>query len=102
LHNKSIVELAKQTGNMKAAFSLVALAASALAANVPRWGKGGETTTIVTYETTTVCPVTSTYTEKGTTYEVTKLTTSTITVTSCRAETAADGGVPQSRSRVPQ
>ncbi|KAH8895138.1 hypothetical protein GQ53DRAFT_78425 [Thozetella sp. PMI_491] len=70
---------------MKAALSLLALAASALAlepANVARWGKGHETT-VVTYETTTVCPVTITTTGKGTTYEITKWTTSTITVTSC-------------------
>jgi hypothetical protein len=73
---------------MKAVLSLLALAVSTVAlvpAQVVERGQGhgGHETTVVTYETTTVCPVTITTTGKGTTYEVTKWTTSTITVTSC-------------------
>ena len=58
---------------MKAALSLLCLAASALAAApalAPRWGNpggGGDwDTTVVTYVTTTVCPITETTTGKGT------------------------------------
>jgi hypothetical protein len=81
---------------MRAALSLFALAASALAANIPRVAERGlsgrtyghdkpddepdcETVTtkvIVTY--TTVCPVTSTVTEPGHTYKTTYTTTSTV------------------------
>lgn len=49
---------------MKAALSLLALAASALADKVARWK---DETTVVTYVTTTVCPVTETSTGAGTT-----------------------------------
>jgi hypothetical protein len=49
---------------MKAVFSVLALAGSALAGHGGGgWGYG--TSTIVTYETTTVCPVTSTITKGG-------------------------------------
>jgi len=78
---------------MKAALSLVALAASALAARLPAVPRGEllgrtydhnpepdcETVTtkvIVTY--TTVCPVTETYTKPGHTYTTTYTTTSTV------------------------
>lgn len=84
---------------MRAALSLFALAASALAANIPRdghyewsdgqakpyqpekWCNHGECQTktthiIVTY--TTICPVTSTVTEPGHTYKTTYTTTSTV------------------------
>lgn len=73
---------------MRAAFSLFAFAATALAANIPRTypkGGGGKdkpkwetvvTEVIVTY--TTVCPVTETYTKPGTTYTSTYTTTSTV------------------------
>ncbi|KAI1842705.1 hypothetical protein JX265_002689 [Neoarthrinium moseri] len=65
---------------MKAVFSLLALAGSALAG----YGHGeGHETTLTTYETTTVCPITSTITKGGSTYVQTAYTTSTITVTSC-------------------
>ncbi len=47
-----------------------------------------ETTTMVTYTTTTTCPVTSTYSQNSTTYYSTMLSTSTLTVTSCK------GGCP--------
>ncbi|PHH90587.1 hypothetical protein CDD83_3231 [Cordyceps sp. RAO-2017] len=74
-------------------FALLALAASALGDRLqPRHGypEHGEepaptkTTELVTYTTTTVCPVTSTVTSKGTTYWQTHLTTSTLTVTECK------------------
>jgi len=72
---------------MRAALSLVAFAATALAGNIPRtYNKGGDkdkpkwetvvTEVIVTY--TTVCPVTQTYTKPGTTYTSTYTTTSTV------------------------
>jgi hypothetical protein len=76
---------------MRAVFSLVALAASALAANIPVMGPRGlvgrtnqpqedcETRTtkvIVTY--TTVCPVTETVTKPGHTYTTVYTTTSTV------------------------
>jgi hypothetical protein len=79
---------------MKAALSLLALAASALAANLPPRGDRAlvdrtygheqpepdcETVTtevIVTY--TTVCPTTETVTEPGHTYTTTYTTTSTV------------------------
>ncbi len=75
---------------MRAAFSLLALAASALAANIPLKGlvdrtNGGKpeedcvtltTKVIVTY--TTVCPVTETVTKPGHTYTSTYTTTSTV------------------------
>lgn len=83
---------------MKAAFSLLALAASALAANLPPRGErelvdrtyGHEkpqpqpepdcetvtTEVVVTY--TTVCPTTETVTEPGHTYTTTYTTTSTV------------------------
>ena len=47
---------------MKAAFSLLALAATVLAQGLelaPRW-PSGTTTTMTTYTTTTYCPVTTT------------------------------------------
>jgi hypothetical protein len=50
---------------MKFSIGLLGLAVSAIAAQVdPRWA--GDTTTVTTYTTTTVCPYTSTVTEKGT------------------------------------
>jgi hypothetical protein len=86
---------------MKAALSLLALAGSALAANIPprgeralvdrTYGHGGKdkpdhggcdacdtvtTSVIVTY--TTVCPVTETVTKPGHTYKTTYTTTSTV------------------------
>jgi hypothetical protein len=85
---------------MKAALSLLALAGSALAANIPPRGErelvgrtydhGGKdkpghgcdacdtvtTSVIVTY--TTVCPVTETVTKPGHTYKTTYTTTSTV------------------------
>jgi hypothetical protein len=87
---------------MRAAFSLIALAATALAANIPvrgerglvdrTYGHGGKDTpdkgkpdedcetittkVIVTY--TTVCPVTETHTKPGHTYTTTFTTTSTV------------------------
>lgn len=74
---------------MRAALSLLALAASALAANIPARGRAllgrtrpredCETITtkvIVTY--TTVCPVTKTHTKPGHTYTTTYTTTSTV------------------------
>ena len=80
---------------MRAAFSLLALAASALAANIPLKGERGlvdrtngghdepepdcvtlTTKVVVTY--TTVCPVTETVTKPGHTYTSTYTTTSTI------------------------
>ncbi|OJD35401.1 extracellular proline-rich protein [Diplodia corticola] len=52
-------------------------------------GTGGygttETATMTTFTTVTTCPVTSTKTDHGSTYITTSLTTSTITVTSCKA-----------------
>jgi len=52
---------------MKFAYSLLALVASAFAADVdPRWLDDKKTTTLTTYTTTTVCPVTTTVTDKGT------------------------------------
>jgi hypothetical protein len=52
---------------MKAALSLLALAATALANVVPKWDTDKtETTTMTTYTTVTTCPVTTTTTEKGT------------------------------------
>ncbi|RDA94317.1 hypothetical protein CP533_3796 [Ophiocordyceps camponoti-saundersi (nom. inval.)] len=76
-------------------FALLALAASALGDYVkPDEGYNKktdvETTTMVTYTTTTVCPVTSTVTDKGTTYWKTDLTTSTLTITECHG---CGGGV---------
>ncbi|PFH56234.1 hypothetical protein XA68_16852 [Ophiocordyceps unilateralis] len=74
-------------------FALLALATSALGNYVkPEWGNkpDTETTTMVTYTTTTVCPVTSTVTDKGTTYWKTDLTTSTLTITECHG---CGGGV---------
>ncbi|KAK7397644.1 hypothetical protein QQX98_012988 [Neonectria punicea] len=82
---------------MKYSATLLLLAASALANQVQRRGdeyEGGgydegdygydeETKTLTTYTTVTTCPVTSTYTEEGTTYCITELTTSTIVVTDC-------------------
>ncbi len=75
---------------MRAAFSLLALAASALAANIPLKGERGlvdrtkpeedcvtlTTKVVVTY--TTVCPVTETVTKPGHTYTNTYTTTSTV------------------------
>ncbi|KAF7562010.1 hypothetical protein G7046_g2129 [Stylonectria norvegica] len=70
---------------MKYSATLLAFAASALAYGDEKRGEDYEEkeTTLTTYTTTTVCPVTSTYTEEGTTYCVTDLTTSTVTVTEC-------------------
>jgi hypothetical protein len=54
---------------MKFSVAILALAASALGYDLEvRGGHKGEaeTTTLVTYTTVTTCPVTSTYTEKGT------------------------------------
>lgn len=56
---------------MKACFTILALASSALASNLARGGggddKGGDkyTTVKTAYETTTVCPVTYTTTKGG-------------------------------------
>ena len=70
---------------MKAVFSLLALATTALAANVPRNGYPQQpppsyvaTTTQVEVTYTTVCPVTSTYTKGGETHYTTYTTTSTV------------------------
>lgn len=71
---------------MKASLSLVALASSALAANVGRFNNKGEhggdkyhvTTTEVFVTYTTYCPVTETHSEGGKTYYSTFTTTSTI------------------------
>ena len=70
---------------MKASLSLVALASSALAANVGRWDKGygeggyGHVATTEVYVTyTTYCPVTETHYEGGKTYYSTYTTTSTV------------------------
>jgi hypothetical protein len=74
---------------MKADFTILALATAAFA-NVleARW----PATTLTTYTTTTVCPVTSTHTEGGHTQVITTLTTSTITVTACHGcETTVEG-----------
>ncbi|KAH6681642.1 hypothetical protein B0J14DRAFT_219654 [Halenospora varia] len=71
---------------MKAVFSLIALAATALAQDILPRGDRGDTPKSVTQTvitTTTVCPITSTYTEHGKTSIVTYLTTSTLTITSC-------------------
>jgi len=59
---------------MKAVFTLFALAGVGLASK-------DHFTTLTTYVSTTVCPVTSTKYEHGTTAYITKLTTSTITLT---------------------
>ena len=51
---------------MKAAFSLLALAASVFAENVAILDERNDVTqTLTTYYTTTVCPITSTKTEAG-------------------------------------
>lgn len=74
---------------MRATLAILALATTALA-NVleARW----PVTTMTTYTTTTVCPVTSTYTQGGKTQIITSLTTSTITVTACQGcETTVEG-----------
>jgi hypothetical protein len=75
---------------MRAALSLVALAASALGANIPRaedkalYDRHGGGDSHVTYTTavivtyTTVCPVTDTVTKPGSTYVTTYTTTSTV------------------------
>lgn len=64
---------------MKAFFAIMGLASLASA------GGGGYNyhTGTTIYETTTVCPITQTYTTSGSTYEETQYTTSTITVTEC-------------------
>jgi hypothetical protein len=85
---------------MKAVLSLLALAASALAANaaapgakVARGGGGEDwTTTEWVWTTTTVCPYTSTITGPASTYEVTTYITSTVTVTSCGGGKCGGGG----------
>lgn len=51
---------------MKAAFTLLAFAASALARNVAKWDDQTTTETLTTYTTVTTCPVTTTTTDKGT------------------------------------
>jgi hypothetical protein len=49
---------------MKAVFSLLALAAVAVAQDlVPKWNTGETTTTLTTFTTFTTCPVTSTTVE---------------------------------------
>ncbi|KAG4030516.1 hypothetical protein MFRU_012g02490 [Monilinia fructicola] len=79
---------------MKAAFALLALATSTLAQGLQeRWYSNPpgyssppvetDTTTWTTFTSTTICPVTSTTTEKGTTKWVTTIATSTVVVTSC-------------------
>ncbi|KAI9645775.1 hypothetical protein NHQ30_005208 [Ciborinia camelliae] len=73
---------------MKAAFAILALATSTLAHGLQeRWYSSPpeetDTTIWTTYTSTTICPVTSTTTEKGTTKWVTSIATSTVVVTSC-------------------
>lgn len=77
---------------MKLSLTILALATSAVAQRlaalphpiVPRGGGESEAvTTMTVFTTTTVCPVTSTAVESGTTKIITQLTTSTIVVTSC-------------------
>lgn len=71
---------------MKYSAPLLALTATALGNQIQERGGGYddyEHTTLTTYTTVTTCPVTSTYTQEGTTYCVTDLTTSTIVVTEC-------------------
>ncbi|KAB8296847.1 hypothetical protein EYC80_002258 [Monilinia laxa] len=75
-------------------FALLALATSTLAQGLQeRWYSNPpgyssppvetDTTTWTTFTSTTICPVTSTTTEKGTTKWVTTIATSTVVVTSC-------------------
>ncbi|PSK51862.1 hypothetical protein B9Z65_3129 [Elsinoe australis] len=47
-----------------------------------------------TYTTTTICPITTTSTNAGSTYVVTALTTSTLTVTSCKSGCGSNTTVP--------
>ncbi|PHH62578.1 hypothetical protein CDD81_6893 [Ophiocordyceps australis] len=80
--------------------ALLAFAATALGNQVaprgdyehesPSYPNETQHTTMTTYTTTTVCPVTSTITSGGTTYWKTDLTTSTLTVTECHG---CGGGV---------
>jgi len=84
---------------MKAVYSLLALATTAVANVLPRGyggggGHGGGTETYTTYTTTTICPETQTYTKPGTTYEVTTWITSTIVVTDCYGCEGATVTVP--------
>ncbi|KAK6843231.1 hypothetical protein PG989_008310 [Apiospora arundinis] len=80
---------------MKAFITLLALSATVLAGKEHDGGykQGGGYVTSTEYETTTVCPITETYTQSGSTYEVTKHTTSTITVTSCAGGDCGGGAV---------
>jgi hypothetical protein len=50
---------------MKAVLAILALVGSTLAGGGGGGGDKGVTTTEVTYETTTVCPITTTYTQGG-------------------------------------
>ncbi|KAM3068751.1 hypothetical protein ACMFMG_010924 [Clarireedia jacksonii] len=73
---------------MKTVLALLALASSTVVQGLqaPRWESSPpdtETTTIVTYTTTTYCPVTSTKVQSGTTSIYTDVSTSVYTVTSC-------------------
>jgi len=73
---------------MKTVLALLALASFTIAQGLqaPRWESeppDTETTTLVTYTTTTYCPVTSTKVESGTTSIYTDVSTSVYTVTSC-------------------
>ncbi|KAG9233980.1 hypothetical protein BJ875DRAFT_424802 [Amylocarpus encephaloides] len=66
---------------MKCLFTMVALATAATATEKHEYPPLAVTSTVMT--TTTVCPITSTYMENGSTKVVTTLTTSTLTITSC-------------------
>ncbi|PQE30657.1 repetitive proline-rich cell wall protein [Rutstroemia sp. NJR-2017a WRK4] len=73
---------------MKTVLALLALASFTVAQGLqaPRWYSeppDTETTTLITYTTTTYCPVTSTKVESGTTSIYTDVSTSVYTVTSC-------------------
>ncbi|KAK8055305.1 hypothetical protein PG993_000532 [Apiospora rasikravindrae] len=82
---------------MKAVIALLALAASVLAGKEHEGGYPQSPppsyVTSTEYETTTVCPITETHTQSGSTYEVTTHTTSTITVTSCAGGDCGGGAV---------